>query len=820
MGINSIRLPKDRISSEKDSVSVAMDMLNEVKRCPDELFETLSAEDMSHFRTVSTDYNEVLQKRSSDRFAQLLLQYIDYGKLFKDIRFHVNMGKLRYLFNAEKRCIDGNTRVRVLEHPLNAFGRIDETEALRNTEDGTFAGTDIRIRGFEDFKRDDADPANYPYVVDTRSHYILENNKVEMSFDGDNVLPVIEEDNGKWYVGKQTPACRISTMELPAMAFHMHLFGAEKTEQRIKTVYGRYKRLFAAMCRGEVSRDNIADFGIAVCDLPRKVLDCLDGGARGKDVELFISKTVEELRADTDRRLEKLQADKAAICSGENKMGKRNFRQIRTGVIAGFLAKDIVRFQPTAGDGTDKLTGLNYRVMQASIAVYDSAGDNKAKEQFRQLFDNARLTGSDPNRHHPFIHKVFARSVPENAVDFYERYLVERKSYLDKLYIKICKGTKVNVPFVNRKRKKWSGSTPEYLGDVYGNSLAIELPRQMFDDDIKDYLSRQPQMADIDFGQANVTYLIGEYMRRVLNDDFQDFYSWKRGYRYIDMLRGVRDAKGGLCRNFTSTEEREALWKARAERIESYRASEMKKSGSNRHRGMPQDEMESGLDRKISAARGFYQKNEKTIRRYKVQDALLFLMAKDVLTELADFDGEKFRLKDIMPDAAKGILSEVMPMTFTFVKGGKQYTITSDGMKLKNYGDFFVLANDKRLERLMALVGSDTVSKEQLTAELSNYDQCRPGVVRLVFDLEKWAFDNYPELKERVMNYERVQFRDVLEMLCSRCKVDRPQSNILRKIRNAFDHNSYPEKGIVEITTLPQIAKNMEELFGKYAVIK
>lgn len=817
MGIHSIKQPKDRIQSEKDKTSLAMDMLNELKRCPNELFSTLSAEDRTRFRTVSSDYNEVLQKRSSDRFAQLLLQYIDYGKLFSDIRFHINMGKLRYLFNAAKNCIDGETRVRVLEHPLNCFGRIAEMENLRKNDDCTFADTGIRIRGFEDMKRDDADPEGYPYIVDTCSHYILENNKVEMSLGRNYVLPTIKEENGKWYVCKETPACRMSILELPAMAFHLYLLGSKKTEDRIKHVYGKYRRLFDDMCDGKVNRNNIADYGIAECDLPQKVLDCLDGCAHGKDVELFIRNTVDELRTDTDRRLERLQEDKNAVLSKDNKMGKRNFRQIRTGVIANFLAEDIVKFQPTKSDRTDKLTGLNYRVLQASIATYDSAGDRNAQESFKLLFEKAGLMGAAPDRCHPFIQNVFARVIPENTIEFYERYLVERKNYLDKLLKKICKGTKINVPFVNRNQSRWKDSTQEYLGNVYGRNLAIELPRQMFDSDIKEHLRKLPQMADVDFENANVTYLIGEYIKRVLNDDFQDFYSWKRNYRYMDMLKRNFDTKDAIC-YFMSTEERERLWENRKTYIENYRSIVLNRNRCSRRAA--QDDMESGLDRQISILCNDYKKNEKLIRRYKIQDALLFMMAKKTLTSMADFDGKKFNLKDIMPDADKGILSEIMPMIFKFKKNGKEYTITSEGMKLKNYGDFFVLANDKRLGNLMKLVGADTVSKEKLTEELKNYDQCRPEVVRLVFDLEKWAIDTYPKVKEIVMSTEKGQFYKILEVLCENQKVNPQQSHILRKIRNAFEHNNYPEKGIVEITTLPEIAQNMKKVFGEYAEIK
>lgn len=820
--IHCIVLPKDRIRSEKSNLSVAMDMLNEVKRCPDELFHTLSSGKQSLFRTMSVSHDEVLMKRSSDRFAQLVLQYIDYGQLFSRIRFHVNMGKLRYLFNAEKHCIDGQTRVRVIEHPLNGYGRIAEVEALRRNEDGSFADTGVQVRDFDNVKRDDANPSSYPYVVDTYAHYLLENNKVEMTFCDKPLLPDVREESGKWYVGKQAPDCRMSTLELPAMMFHMLLLGSENTEQRIREVYDRYKTLFNALERGEVTKDNLPDFGIAEKDLPQKVLDVVNGRAKGKDVDAFLQRTLAEMLADTERRQTRLDEDRRAAMSDDNKMGKRSFRKVSPGRMAQFLAEDIVRLQPTQDGGKDKLTGMNYRVMQSAIAMYDSTGDHAAKSQFREMFEKAHLLGGSQQTAHPFLQKVFARTVPENVIIFYERYLAERHTYLTGLMKKMAMGKCVTVPFVNRNRNRWNTPTQQGLGKAYCDNVTIELPRQMFDEDIKQRLASLQSMADIDFHQANVTYLIGEFMKRELGDDFQEFYSWQRNYRFMDMLIGDTDRKGALCSNYTSVADREKLWQEREVRIRSYRNKVMKSlgNGGRTTSKTANADVEELLDRRISAARIDFQKSEKTIRRYKVQDALLFLLARNTLTAEISFDGTKFRLKDIMPDAEKGLLSEVMPMTFTFEKGGRVYTIQSDGMKLKNYGDFFVLVNDRRIGNLLKLVGSDVVSKEQLTDELRRYDQCRPKVVEMVFDLEKWAYDSYPGLRERAVECKNGQFKFILDELLADKAISKEHRTVLLIIRNAFDHNNYPENhGVVNITTLPDIAMSLADIFGKYAQI-
>ena len=104
--------------------------------------------------------------------------------------------------------------------------------------------------------------------------------------------------------------------------------------------------------------------------------------------------------------------------------------------------------------------------------------------------------------------------------------------------------------------------------------------------------------------------------------------------------------------------------------------------------------------------------------------------------------------------------------------------------------------------------------------EFKKYDQCRPEISSIVFNLEKWAFDTYPELSARVDREEKVDFKSILKILLNNKNINKEQSDILRKIRNAFDHNNYPDKGIVEIRALPEIAMSIKKAFGEYAIMK
>ena len=840
MGVCSVVLPKERIHSETGDLSVALDMLNELKRCPRELFDTLSPGDQERFRTISSDYNEVLQMRSKDRFAQLVLQYIDHNRLFENLRFHVNMGKLRYLFNPKKYCIDGQTRVRVLEHPLNGFGRLQEMEKERLQKDGTFADSGIKVRCFDEVRRDDADSNNYPYIVDTYTHYVLENDMVEMFFcpEGSGMkMPEVTSREGKWYVDKKVPHCRMrmSVLELPAMLFHLLLCGAKNTEAHIGKVCDNYCHLFSDMAQGNLTEENILSYGIKKEDIPQKVWDCVRGVHTGKDCRVFRKKEIRGRYEDVTRRLERLRSDRKAVLGNDNKIGKRGFVQIVPGRLAAYLATDICRLQPSLrkgdGYGTDRLTGLNFRLLQSSIATYNCGESDILYGRFRDVFCSAGLIGGD--NPHPFLDKVLpeAYSVccPRNTIEFYERYLEEYQRYLKPLVIKLEKGKVPSLSFVNEGQRRWARRDDAYyheLGNLY-LSQAIELPRQMFDDEIKDKLREMPEMRDVDFEHANVTFLIGEYLKRVCHDESQEFYSWPRHYKYVDMLKCILNPKNGsLQAVYTQMGEREGLWQERSGLEEKYAKIRLRDLG---RKGLDKDEANERIKTGLGNRKKEYQKAEKVIRRYKVQDALLFMLAKDTLfKQPVEVDDERFKLKDIMPDGEKGILSEVVPMDFRFMvpvreKGcwDVQYmsaTLHSDEMKIKNFGDFFALARDKRMKTLLPLVGYE-VQKKDIEDEFDKYDDCRPELIAMVLDFERWAYETYPELKELVtdnVNYGSL-FSALLGQLQNMNELTSEEKYALTGIRNAFCHNSYPtDSNMVEVKELPKIAEHLKELFKKY----
>ena len=103
------------------------------------------------------------------------------------------------------------------------------------------------------------------------------------------------------------------------------------------------------------------------------MIDAVNGVSTGKDYQSYILKEVNSLLEDTIRRIERIKADRRTVNSATNKMGKPGFKRIMPGKLAEFIARDIVKFQPSfrKGDayGTDRITGINFCVMQATIAT-------------------------------------------------------------------------------------------------------------------------------------------------------------------------------------------------------------------------------------------------------------------------------------------------------------------------------------------------------------------------------------------------------------------------------------------------------------------
>lgn len=845
-----IRLPKERMESTRPQIALGLDMLNELQKCPDELFQTFCPKDQDRFRFTDKFGEQVLLKRSHDRFPYLAMRYIDDNKIFTSVRFQVSLGNYRYKFY-NKQGIDSNheDRVRSLQKELNGFGRLTEIEEKRKDKEWHQG----LLRPFEEVQIDTVETK--PYITDHRANYVFNGNRIGLLLNRDMYMPSIQGDKAPCL----PPTCWMSIYELPALVFHHLLCDKEhkgNTEKIIKDCVANYQRFFKDIQNGvlkpieeEKYESVIAKYGITPSDVPGKLQDYLKNRKIDNN-ERFnrLSKAkLEKMIQSTTYRLEKFEKEYAMLGIKDNKIGKKGYIDVRPGRLAQYLVKDFMFFQPVNkeslenGKGTGKVTGLNYQILQSTLATAYNISTLKS------LFVKAQLLES--KNKHPFLSWVLEKE-PKNIFCFYYCYLEEKIICLKSLLALASKENDYNYSFLHPKRIKWAVRSEEYYQKLAGRYLEapIELPRGLFEKAIKELLQKKfndnpaIQAALNNPKGCNVSFLIHEYFKNIHSEDpdeNQDFYSPKEGhylrnYKYFDILYAskVKNKMENVyftidemekkskdetivneyLHNFQKDKKQEnkgCLIQKNKDKEECKEVSRYKESSDQKNKEDQEKER-----RRLKKYLNEYRENEKCIRRYKVQDMLLFLMAKDILlNEWKDAEIKEYRLKNICSKQEKSILSQEIPFSITlnWEKGEKQISkvITQEKLKLKNYGDFYKFIYDDRIRTLLPQLKEDInpIGRELLEKELDGYDLNRVTIFQNIHEFEKFVIDKHPELK-----MQKHQFKDLINI---HGLISEKTNQDLRDVRNAFSHNHYTKCIDISQKELPDIARTITEYFEK-----
>lgn len=680
LSIYNINLPAVKYDAQFDKTNIlGLDIINELQKCPNELYEHISKEDQNKFRVQNSDNadypDEIFLKRFQDRFATLVLRYIDTQKLFKDIRFQVSLGKYRFKFY-DKQCIDSDSadRVRILQKELKSFGRLDDMEQKRRTEWADI----LRISDIEN--PSEADTADtQPYITDQNARYNIDKHtpKIPLWWDGDCSLPVTKDQvNLGQKCQSIVPKAFLSVYDLPAMMF-LHLLGGNP-EALIKEYYNNYIKFFTDIRDGKLTPDTFSEkdfaqtYKIKLCDVPKQLQNFL----------LRKKPSVPERYQNMPLRLVKKASlndfQNATLKVIDEKIEKviSEPQKLKSGRMAVYLAKSIVNL---IKNNELKPTGKNYNVMQANLAVYESF------DKVKQMFIRSKMVDS-----HPFLKNVLQRS-PQRAIDFYKFYLSEEKAFFSN--INNC----TYLKFYKNRISKYDDKGAAYyknLAEHYLKNGFVELTNHIFADEIRAKLSGK--MADIDTNDQkyNISFLISRYYK-----ESQPFYFFNCVFN-----NEIDDPK------------------------------------TKKH-------------------------IEKVITRYRIQDKILFAMAKTLLKTQDDVS--KAQISDI----AEMSLSNIMPGDNIFDKpmqnfsvkvtlDGKQLTINADNIKVKNYSTIFKIIFDRRLDTLAKLITTPQVSLSDITTELELYDREALKINKLVYDADE-AHRAIP---------------------------------LVKAIRNSFAHWSYPHK--------------------------
>lgn len=803
----SVKMPESKLSMKNDAVQVALDALNEIRKCPKELFDLLSDEDRCEFMTTATDGSPVLLRRHGDRFPQLALKLLDTTKALPTLRFHVNTGCFRFLFNENKTCIDGKQRVRVLQKAVNGFGRIQEVEKMRQdclsgAPGQLFSGTPVLTveqsagRGTEIF----------PYITDATTRYFMDGDNIAMSF-GDRFASFRQSASGKPPVDNPTPDIWMSRHSLQGMLFLNTLAGGKAVEDVVRKNMTAFRNLFSDIASGVLSPETVAadstdaaafilkSYEIRKADIPEKILEYLSVHKHSSRFAEYKESLVKTMIQDSKNRLERMKRELKTAKSSGNKPGKKSFVRIRPGKLAESLAQDIVLLQRESAQR--KMTGLNYSIMQGAIASFSS---QDAKGDLTAIFIRAGLIGENCTQGtHPFLHDVMHDSKTVDTVSFLVSYHKRRLSFLNA-------GIDDKEPFLHPDSGRWAERDASYYRRLAQQYLSrpVCLPRTVFEEPIRQALMAyngkganelhgRITTALNDEGRCNTSFMVINYFHCCLKDYAQPFYGLcfggmdhNNGYRFFTTVRNHPKAFAELKKSLNKDS---VFFKVLGE-IE----LEQDKESVNRKPGAPALSLEEEIEL-IHKDFKIFTETEKTLRRYSVQDQVLFLAASKVIERTVE-----------LPNGSNGLLlrevgtqdSLMLNGTVSFdagikLKSGAYSSIHMEGIKLKDSGNILRLLNDRRVQDILEYHKEETVSAAAISEEIERYDGMRVTVFGSILEYENKILDgigrdallqNLEQKDSKHVDFKFVQTFDSHNKEASK--------TTLRVIRNAFSHNSYP----------------------------
>lgn len=811
-----IRLPHPKIRSDDDRNGLLLDMLNDLRKCPRELFDLLSKDQQKSFRIKDdseegNEADEILLMRYSDRFARFALRFCDENEVFEGLRFQINLGKYYFKFYP-KTGADGKEYDRQLDKKLKTFGRLREVKER--------VAAEWKSKGLVKAPDEIEEGHDQPYKTNSTPDYHIVNNQIGIVLSGDSGLPDIGSGEDKVVLKK--PDAWLSIYQLPALVFHglMQSRGFKATEDRIRQYVKQQRECMAeAALTGTVSTEKRdKEF------FPKSLLE-----QKSKTRAAYSERKLKELIKETEDRQNRVEKTLERMADSSNKPGKKRFFDLKAGKLADWLAKDMVKLQPFDPDknGRDKTTAMNYQVLQESLALFGAK-----KNCLSRIFKELGLTSGDIQ--HPFLIQMKSAVSYRSIVDFYKAYLAERLHYLEM----IQKERLLNQLFLRPTRHGYASETSDVKGAAARlNETALNLPGDLFKTDIERLVCEEsPPLCGQDM---NTAYLIQRWFEEK-HGQCQPFYAYERTYPIVD--KAIE-----YCKKRDNHRIRTILQQITPEKSYQELKTLIEKSVPESGRFEPEH-----LRRNLLEGCKDYKDNERILRRYAVEDRVAFMMAKwmfeqeyDVTVTTEISEGSKseplnnpearparrvlpFKLENICPEN-ESLFRYPMPdsvtqAVFSFnnkVRHEKEYVqhidahyahcegylrnderreltycITLTNVKLKDLGKHRKHFNDRRLSGLLIWKwapnadGKTMVTLADIEEEIKAYQQHRTAIARKLRVFEEKAIVRYGLQPPGEAKY--VPFNLIADTVKERLQGCEAECETIIRIRNAVNHNQFP----------------------------
>ncbi len=827
-----VRMPHNKLVSQNKTQALALDMINEIAKCPKTLYEVITDDakqkflpELSAIKTNNVienstneekqiienyeDYikNIVKRVRHSNRFYYHALRFIDTKNILKNWNFHIELGKV--LSKNYKKKIGSEEFNRNIEHNIRTFDKLDNCLPNEQKDRDELAADFLKtIKAKEDIDFTQFAP-----------DYHIKNNKIALAkFQG----KISKYKDNK--IKQALPDAFLSVHELPKIILLEYLANG-KTEEIIDNYVKDVNAKFLNMEFIDKIKNQLPDWNktfqkrtdkynnknstelkkrkeelnrvLLVHDpktnikqIPKRILEYW---LNIKDIDdnIRISEYIKLQRLDCKQKLKALEKrEKKQETQSQEKEETRSRGKVpKIGEMATFMAKDIVNMIVNK-EKKQKITSFYYDKIQECLALY--ADPKKQQLLSKLLFTELKLKEKGG---HPFIEEI-KFTEKESTYELYEEYFSAKKSWIDStFYNKKAGRTKIYLPndetqkpipysykkLQNEKSnlKKWLDNNKKGHQDT-DKKKPIDLPTNLFDDIIIELLKKELIASKISFNNEDKLHrLFKIWWQNERKENNKNYYNNKREYT-------IYDTKISFKPNSKS-------------KFSDYYEDAIK--------GIKGDDEQNKLKKK---SRQVICNTEADIRILQEQDCMTLLMIEQLLKdEKSDISKTKLSLSNY-EDLLGEPITVLQKLTFNklnekgeIIKDKKISKKIKDTRKRKDTSLLQKFEYDKkRLPDLFEYYpNTEIIEIATLKEELSEYNKAKEMVFDKAFELEKAIIKKLTAPKEElnVSDNRNIQHQPYLKWLQYKDLINDAQYEFLNNIRNSFSHNQFPKKEKMEI---------------------
>lgn len=759
---------------------------DELSKVPGELYDVLSEENQKKFIEDVNEYlrypepgaqNEewvihpVIRKRYENKFNYFVIRYLDEFIDFKSLKFQVHLGN--YTHDQRKKNIPGTSLEtnRVIKERIKVFENLSKLKEMKfdyfhshdeNTKTGwdifpnpsyCFFGNNIPI--YIDLNRDDN---KMNPIIEYRRGIEHSQQKKKRKEGKPDKATLVKKINCKLNIKK--PVAFLSMNE--AMPLLYELLENKKSGEDIeKILVDKLNSRFNTIKNFEPEDKSKRHHSV-----PKNLR------RSSSKQEINFAKFTSDIEKQITICKEKLADDrKQTKKHGRFSRTEPRFTSKELGQEATWLADDIKRFMPV--DIRKNWKGFQHSHLQRQLALYDSYR--------KDLIDFLLEVWNFKTRTDLFSGNLKECLKEKTFESFYDQYFYRREKYFQMLLKTAIEYENDHTALfdLNGKFQPWNF----FKKRLYLINNTEEQKRRLLE---------KPLVFDRGIFDDKPTFIKGKNPDK--NPEL--FADW---FQFIKQNQQPRQKFYSYDRDYNTL----------------FQATQMSKaSKEKKHKLINEQKLKQ-----------FKYKQDKKIEVISNQDLFLNMIVKDLLqrvfnislnVSLADYyipreeRIQKERAVRLQSARKEGDASENMvkdtfiwSRTFDYCKG----QIYEPGVKLKDFGKFHKLLNDKKVKNIFCYDASRKWSSTELYRELDSYEEIRrEQIFKLIHDLEKEIlnskdFDgkNHPEsLKNRGNpNFRKYIFEGVLK----KCPVSNDDVLWLKKVK--FNKKSDMQENVESLKTKP-----------------